>query len=417
MGVARLWDVGFGPVVGGRGGLDSGYVITSRVAPAPLDGSRELFALDPAVAHLNHGSFGAVPAPVRAARQRLIDEHDANPVRFVTNAGLWERVAAARATLAGFCGADPDDSALVANATTATALVLAAVAPRAGDEILVTDHGYNAVRLALTEVAQRHGVRVVTVPVELDSTDAETAEAVLSRVGERTCLAIVDQISSATAQRHPIGAIAAALRERGVPLLVDGAHAPGMLAHPARDLEADFWVGNLHKWGFAPAGTALFRVAPWWRERMVPLVVSHSQPDGFPAFLEQQGTMDHSPWLAAPTGLSLFERYGFDAIQRHNAELAAYGQRVVGDALGIDPAELPDPGEHVSMRLLPVPDGLVTDHDAAAALRNRIADELAAEVNVMVWRDRGFVRLSAQIYNRAAEYERLAEGLPALLRG
>lgn len=392
-------------------------MITSLAAPAPLDGSRELFALDFTVAHLNHGSFGAVPVPVREARRVLMDEHDANPVRFVTNAGLWERVAQARTELAAFCGADPDDSALVVNATTATALVLAAVSPRAGDEILVTDHGYNAVRLALTDVAQRHGVRVVTVPVELGSTDAETAEAVLSRVGERTCLAIVDQVSSATAQRHPVAAIAAALRERGVPLLVDGAHAPGMLARPAHGLEADFWVGNLHKWGFAPGGTALLRVAPWWRERMVPLVVSHSQPDGFPAFLEQQGTTDLSPWLAAPVGLTLFERYGFGAIQRHNAELAAYGQRVVGEALGVDPAALHDPGEHVSMRLLPVPDGLVTSHDAAAALRNRIADELAAEVNVMVWRDRSFVRLSAQIYNRAAEYERLAEGLPALLRG
>jgi isopenicillin-N epimerase len=354
---------------------------------------------------------------VREARQRLIDEHDANPTYFVTASGLWERVAAARTALAQFCGADPAGSALVANATTGTALVLAAVAPGEGDEIVVTDHGYHAVELAVDALRRRHGVRVVTAPVELGAPTGDTVAAVLDRVGPRTRLVIVDQVSSATAQRHPVHEIAVRLREAGVPLLVDGAHAPGMLDHPVRDLAADFWVGNLHKWAFAPPGTALLHVAPQWRDRMVPLVVSHSEPDGFPLFLEQQGTVDHSPWLAAPTGLALFDRYGFDAIQRHNAALAAYGQRVVADGLGIDPQALPDPGPDVSMRLIPLPAGAVPDWAAAHALRNRISAELRAEPNVMLWRDRAFVRISAQIYNRPADYERLADGLPRLLRG
>ncbi|WP_144118974.1 aminotransferase class V-fold PLP-dependent enzyme [Catellatospora sichuanensis] len=384
--------------------------------PAPLDGARELFALDPAVAHVNHGSFGAVPVPVRQARQRLIDEHDANPTRFVT-ADLWERVAAARAAAAAFCGADPAGSAFVANATTGTALVLAAVAPGEGDEIVVTDHGYHAVELAVDDQHRRRGVRVVTVPVELGASEADTVAAVLDRVGPRTRLVIVDQVSSATAQRHPVHTIAAALRDRGVPLLVDGAHAPGMLARPVAGLAADFWVGNLHKWAFAPPGTALLQVAPDWRDRMVPLVVSHSQPDGFPLFLEQQGTLDHSPWLAAPAGLDVFDRYGFDTIQRHNVALAAYGQRVLGQALGLDPDALPEPGPEVPMRLLPLPTGAARGFADTAALRTRISVELGVEPNVMWWRDRAFLRISAQIYNSAADYERLAAGLPGLLRG
>ncbi|GAA1377821.1 aminotransferase class V-fold PLP-dependent enzyme [Catellatospora chokoriensis] len=385
------------------------------VPPAPLDGARELFALDPAVAHLNHGSFGAVPVPVREARQRLIDEHDANPTRFVT-AGLWERVARARDAAAAFCGADPAGSAFVANATTGTSLVLAAVAAGEGDEIVVTDHGYHAVELAVDDQHRRRGVRVVTAPVELGASEADTVAAVLDRVGPRTRLVIVDQVSSATAQRHPVHAIAAALHERGVPLLVDGAHAPGMLDRPVAGLAADFWVGNLHKWAFAPPGAALLRVAPDWRDRMVPLVVSHSQPDGFPLFLEQQGTLDHSPWLAVPAGLAVFDRYGFDTVQRHNVALAAFGQRVLGQALGIDPDTLPDPGPEVPMRLLPLPEGAARDLADTAALRTRISVELGVEPNVMWWRDRAFIRISAQIYNNAADYERFAAGLPDLLR-
>jgi isopenicillin-N epimerase len=202
-----------------------------------------------------------------------------------------------------------------------------------------------------------------------------------------------------------------------VPLLVDGAHAPGMLDRPLAGLDADFWVGNLHKWAYAPPGTALLQVAPAWRERMVPLVVSHSQPDGFPLFLEQQGTLDHSPWLAAPVGLDVFARYGFDTVQRHNVALAAYGQRVIGAALGLDPDALPDPGPEVPMRLLPLPADAARDVTETAALRTRISVELGAEPNVMWWRDRPFLRISAQIYNTAADYERLAAGLPGLLRG
>lgn len=382
--------------------------------PAPLDGARELFALDPAVAYLNHGSFGAVPQPVRAARQRLIDEFDANPMRF-TNDGLWERIGAARAALATFSGTDPGHSALVANATTGIALVLRTLGLRAGDEIVVTDHGYHAVALAVGDLRDRVGVRVVVAPIELTATPEQALAAVLGQVTERTRLVIVDQISSATAQLHPVAKIATALRERGVPLLVDGAHAPGMLPQAAAGIDADFWVGNLHKWGFAPSGTALLQVAPAWQDRIQPLVISHGYPDGFPANVEHQATRDYSPWLSAPVGLSIFDRYGETQVQEHNTAIAAYGQQVIGAALGLGPADLPDPGPLVSMRLIRLPEGIGGDFASAEALRRRISTELATEVPINVWRGRALLRVSGQIYNIADDYHRLAAGLPGLL--
>jgi isopenicillin-N epimerase len=389
-------------------------------APAPLPGACELFQLDPGVAHLNHGSFGATPVAVRAARRELIDEFDTDPLRFMAQ-GLSERVAAARQPLSEFVGALPGSAALVTNATTGTALALRAVSLRAGDEILVTDHGYPAVTLALHELRQRLGVRVVTAEVPLRTsdnldTDDATVAAVLAAVTPRTRLAIVDQISSATAQAHPVARLAGDLRAAGVPLLVDGAHAPGMLPDPAA-IGADFWVGNLHKWGFAPAGTALMSVGDRWRDRMVPLVVSHAEPDGFPTRLEHQGTRDYSAWIAAPTGLALFERYGAEQIRRHNQQLAQHGQLVVAQTLGLPEDRLPDPGPAVSMRLLPVQTGSGTIYDRAWAesLRDRIFTELSTWVNVFSWNGRGFLRISAQIYNKPADYERLAIGLRRLL--
>jgi isopenicillin-N epimerase len=377
-----------------------------------IPGARDLFVLDPSVAHLNHGSFGSVPTVVRQARQRLLDEFDANPLRMVTG-GLRERTAAVRARLAAFLGAEPEFSALVGNVTQATSIVLNTLDLKAGDEIVLTDHSYNAVTLAAEDLIARRGVRVVTAPVDLET---PATGPILEHVNERTKLVIVDQISSATAQLHPVAEIAAALRGRGVPLLVDAAHAPGMLPRPAAGIDADFWVGNFHKWAFAPAGTALLSVAPHWADRMVPLVVSHGHLDGYPQRLEQQGTRDFTIWLAAPTGLEIFARYGEAEVRRHNAELAAEGQRIVGAALGLEPAELPDAGSGVSMRIVPLPGGLATDTPDAAALRRRIADELGVEVAVNPWRGRGWLRVSAQIYNAAGDYERLAAGLPALLK-
>jgi isopenicillin-N epimerase len=384
--------------------------------PAPIPGARLLFSLDPTVSYLNHGSFGAVPMVVQRAQQRLRDEMDANPMRFFTQ-GLTDRLADARRRIAAFLGADPDGTALVDNATTGGSIVLNSVAVGPGDEIAVTDHGYGAIALAVHRKCRSTGASVRTIPVTLDSTDAEIVAAIRAglRPG-RTRLLIVDHVTSPTARLLPVAALVAAAREADVPVLVDAAHGPGMLPVDVTALDADFWVGNLHKWAYASRGTAALCVAPRWRDRIEPLVVSWEHPAGFPRAVEWQGTLDYTSYLAAPTGLAALHDLGIDLVRGHNATLAAYGQRVVGAALGLGPGDRPDSGgTAVSMRLLPLPDGLAPDEAAADALRVRIATELAAEVAIVSWSGRGFLRLSAQVYNRAEEYDRLAERLPGLL--
>ncbi|PWR07886.1 aminotransferase [Micromonospora acroterricola] len=384
--------------------------------PEPIPGARLLFSLDPAVSHLNHGSFGAVPISVQRAQQRLRDEMEANPLRFFTQ-GLVDRIAHTRRHLAGFLGADPDGSALVGNTTTGVAVVLQSLGLQPGDEVLSTDHGYGAVSLAIQRECRRTGAAGRVLPIPLAATDEQVVQTVRAglRPG-RTRLLVIDQLTSATARLFPTAAIVGVAREHGVPVLVDAAHAPGMLAASVASIGADFWVGNLHKWAYAPRGTALLTVTPPWRERIEPLVVSWEQESGFPARLEWQATLDYTSWLAAPAGLFTLRSLGVDRVRAHNAALAAYGQRVVGDALGVAPAQLPDPGgPGVALRIIPLPAGTATTIDAARALQTRIGERLAAEVAVMSWDGRGWLRLAGQVYNTADEYERLAVRLPALL--
>ena len=384
--------------------------------PEPIPGARLLFSLDPAVAYLNHGSYGAVPIAVQRAQQRLRDETEANPMRFFSR-GLQARIAHARRHLASFLGADPDGTALVGNVTAGAAIVLQSVRLRPGDEVLCTDHGYGAVIHSIDREVRRTGATRRTLSIPFTASDEEIVDIVRAGLAAGpTRLLVIDQITSATARSFPVGAIIAVAREHGVPVLVDAAHVPGMLPVDVTALGADFWMGNLHKWAYAPRGTAVLAVAPEWRDRVEPLVVSWQQDAGFPDRVEWQGTLDYTAWLAAPVGLFTLRTLGLDRVRAHNAALAAYGQRVVGQALGVRPADLPDPGDPLlAMRLVPLPAGLASSFPEAVKLRDRIGDELRTEVAISSWQGRGWLRLSAQVYNRPDEYDRLAAGLPALL--
>jgi isopenicillin-N epimerase len=382
--------------------------------PESLPGARLLFSLDPSVSHFNHGSFGAVPLPVQRVQQRLRDEMESNPLRFFAN-GLYDRITHARRHLASFAGADPDGTALVTNATTGVAVVLGSLRLSPEDEVVVTDHGYGAVAFAVARLCRETGAATRVAEFPLTASDDEVVAAIGNAVSGRTRLVIVDRITSTTVKVLPVPAIVAALRGTSVPVLVDAAHVPGHWAEPAA---GDFWVGNLHKWGYAPRGTALLQVGEAWRSSVRAPVVSWRDEEGFPGSLEYFSTADYTAWLAAPVGTFVLRSLGLELVRQHNAALAAYAQYVVGAALGLATADLPQPGgDHpVAMRLLPLPAGLAVDLDSARALRQRIADELQTDVNVGSWRGQGLLRLTAQVYNRADEYERFAERLPAFLR-
>lgn len=390
-----------------------GVALAGAALDRGWEAARLLWTLDPAIAYLNHGAFGAVPLPVQRAQQRLRDEVESNPMRFYGR-GLGDRVTYTRRHLAKFVGADPDGTALVANASTGVNAVLHSFPLGPGDEVLVTDHGHVPARHALERACGRSGATLVTVQVPLTADDDALVGRVRERVTRRTRLAVFDQITSHTARLFPLHRLVGPLRADGVAVLVDGAHAPGMLDLDVAAVGADFWVGNLHKWAGAPRGTALLAVDARWRSSMRSFVVSWSEEAGFPASFEHAGTTDPTAWLAAPVGLHTLGTFGWPALRKRNTSLAAWGQRVVAEAIGADLTGIPaDPA--VSMRIVPLPAGVATTAEDAQLLQAAIATEAACEVAVAAWNGRGLLRVSGQAYNRSADYGRLADALPGLL--
>jgi isopenicillin-N epimerase len=370
---------------------------------------REQFVIEPGSAYLNHGSFGNAPQPVRDVQAEWRHRMDVNATRFFRRE-LQPALTAARLAVAEFLGAsEPEGLALVPNVTSAIAAVLANFPLAAGDEVLVTDHGYGATQWAVERACRDAGATMVTVPLALDADAATIVEAVVAGATGRTRLAVLDHVTSATARRLPVEELVPALQERGVTVFIDAAHVPGMLPVDLTALGADFWTGNMHKWAFAPRGAAALYVGEKWRAGMRAPVVSWYEPEGFPNSFMRFGTADLTAYLSAPAGIAFLDELGIERFREHNEKLADYGQSVLAQALEIDPAGLyADPG--VPMRTVPIPVDLSGGYDFQAV----VSDELGIEVAVVGWNDRALLRVSANVYNAPAEYERLAAGLPGL---
>ncbi|WP_442817213.1 aminotransferase class V-fold PLP-dependent enzyme [Streptomyces sp. NBC_01334] len=384
--------------------------------PRPLtlpDGRPALAAwtLDPDLRHLNHGSFGAVPRVAQERQNALRAEMERAPVAWFPS--LPGRIAAARAAVAGRLRTDAKDLALVPNASAGASVVYTALAARPGGDIVVTDHGYGAVTMGAERLARRWGTGVRTARVPL-AADAEQAyRAVMAQVDDGVALIVLDQITSATARLMPVERVGTEAARRGITLLVDGAHAPGLLAAPLDGLVCDAWVGNLHKWGCAPRGTAALVAHGPLRADLRPLIDSWGAAEPFPDRFDHQGTLDATGFLAAPAAWDFIDdTWGWDTARRYMDELADHGARVVAEAFArtgtpADPVDvgMPVPG----MRLVRLPGGLGTSRVAADALRDRANAELGVEAAFTSFDGLGYLRLSAHVHNTPDDYGHFAE--------
>ncbi|HTT88739.1 MAG TPA: aminotransferase class V-fold PLP-dependent enzyme [Acidimicrobiales bacterium] len=375
---------------------------------------RRLWLLDPEVAHCNHGSFGALPARVLARQDELRRRIAVNPMRWF-DGEMPGLLSEARAEVARFIGAGVDDVAFVNNVSAGVSAVVQSLPLTAGDEVLSTDHAYGAVSSALDRLCARTGARRVVAPVPVNSRDDEVVAIFAEHCSERTALVVVDQVTSPTARRFPVAAVAAVAHRAGAVALVDAAHAPGMLALDVPSIGADFWVGNLHKWACAPVGTGVLWVTPAWHERMLSLVVNWGEAEGFPKSFERVGTDDLTGWIVAPRSIELLASLGWDRVRAHNEALVCAGQATVADMLGTRLDGLRhDAG--LSMALVPLPPGLADTREQAQSLKAEMAAR-GVEMSVGSWEGRGRVRLSAHVYNCPADYERMALGIREIMAG
>ncbi|MCH7635324.1 MAG: aminotransferase class V-fold PLP-dependent enzyme, partial [Proteobacteria bacterium] len=272
-----------------------------------------------------------------------------------------------------------------------------------------TTHAYNAVRNAIDYVCGRTGAvfKEAAIPFPATGDDAEVIAAVEAEITPRTRLAVIDHVTSETALVLPVARLIALLKQRGVPVLVDGAHAPGMIPLALNDLGADWYLGNGHKWLCAPKGCAFLWARPERQAEIHPTVISHGLGQGFVAEFDWQGTRDFSPWLAVTDALAFRRRLGGDGV-------AKYCKGLVGDAARHLAAawktEIGTPevmqGFMVTLRL---PAGVEPTREAAMALRKCLLANHRMETQIFPFAGALWLRLSAFVYNEFEDYSPLAE--------
>ncbi len=383
-----------------------------------------LWPLDEQVTFLNHGSFGSCPRVVLEFQQEIRDRLERQPVRFFVR-DLEGMLDAARGRLAAFVGAEEEDLVFVPNATSGVNTVLRSLRFAPGDELLVTNHEYNACRNALDYVAELSGAKVVVarLPFPVGGAD-EIVAGVLRQVSTRTRLALLDHVTSQTGLVLPLARLVRELAARGVDTLVDGAHAPGMVPLQLRELGAAYYTGNCHKWLCAPKGAGFLVVQRDRQPAIRPLVISHgansirTDRSRFLVEFGWLGTADASASLTVPRALDYVGSLrpgGWPEVMRRNRELVLAGRQLLANALQIP---LPCPDELIgSLASLPIPDsppGQTSNNPLYLdPLQDQLLQQHGIEVPVIPWPapPKRLVRISAQLYNSRPQYERLATAL------
>jgi isopenicillin-N epimerase len=386
-----------------------------------------LWALDPSITFLNHGSFGACPVVVLEAERELRLRIEREPLRFFIRE-LEPLLDGARAELAQFVGADPRDLVFVANATSGVNAVVRSIPLESGDELVTTNHAYNACKNALEYAAARAGARVVVARVPFPITGPERViEAVLGAVTSRTRLVLIDHVTSPTALVFPVREIVTRLAERGIDTMIDGAHAPGFLPLDVGAIGAAYYTANCHKWLCGPKGAGFLHVRRDRQDRVRPLAISHganitrSDRSRFWLEFDWPGTFDPTPMLCVPAALRFMGALrsgGYAELMEDNRSLARAARARICDALGVEP---PCPDAMIGpMASIPLPDGPVDAPKAFPfldSLQDALFSRYAIEVPVFPFPalPKRLMRITAQAYNAPTDYERLCDALRALL--
>jgi isopenicillin-N epimerase len=354
---------------------------------------REQFLLDPDVVYLNHASYGACPRPVFECYQAWQVELEREPVLYMTR--LPELLATARAELAAFVGAKPDDLTFVPNATTGVNMAARALALRAGDEVLGTDLEYGGCDLAWEQLCEQAGARYVRAPVDR----------LFEHLTDRTRAVFVSHITSETALLLPVGEVVARARAEGLVTIVDGAHAVAQLDLDLEKLDADFYAGNCHKWLGAPKGAGFLHVRREWQERVGGPIVSwgYAEPATFISRTEQQGTRDAAAYLAIPEAIAFQREHD---VRERCVALARRARRELCALLGTEPLAPDEAIRQMATVQLPLAD---------PDLSRRLFDEHRIEIPTMGPRRDDLLRISIAAYTEWEDVGRLLEALPSAL--
>lgn len=379
-----------------------------------------LWDLDPDTIYLNHGSFGPSPTEVRAVREDWTARLERQPMRFFCQQMEVELEKAAT-ELAKFLHTKPARFALIDNATVAMNVVAASVELQPGDEVILTDHEYGAVRNIWKNKCQQAGAKLVTVTLPFPINDDGIAAAVEGAITNRTAVVVFSHVTSPTAAILPVKKICEVARQRGVLSVVDGPHAIAMLDVDLNNVNCDFYCGSCHKWLCAPFGSGFLYAHPRHHANIrCPIVSWGGSIAGRPTCWQDRinwlGTRDPAPLLSIPAAINFLKQHQLKTFRSHAHALICRARSKLLEIDGAGPLCTPNENQFVSMCAIELPkpaDWKPGYHGHPDPLQIELRKNHGIETPVASWNGRRFLRVSAHLYNSKDQIDKLVKAVEA----
>ncbi|KAJ0053290.1 hypothetical protein Pint_00763 [Pistacia integerrima] len=399
------------------------------------------------IARINNGSFGSCPKSVLAAQQNWQLKFLQQPDDFYFNT-LRKGILHSRTLIKDLVNADDvDEISLVDNATTAAAIVLQQIGRGFGegkfngnDTVVMLHCAFQAVKKSIQAYVTRAGGSVIEVQLPFPLISEEEIIREFKKGlekgkenGKKVRLAIIDHITSMPCVVIPVSKLVKICREEGVEqVFVDAAHAIGSVKIDVKEIGADFYVSNLHKWFFCPPSVAFL----YCRKSNVSTdmhhpVVSHEFGNGLPIESAWIGTRDYSAQLLVPSVMEFVSRFegGIDGIMTRNHEQVLKMGRMLAESWGTNIGSPPE--LCAGMIMVGLPSRLrVWSEEDALRLREHLRVHFGVEVPIYYQppkddskghaRDKdgvitGYARISHQVYNALEDYEKFMNAINILV--
>jgi len=368
------------------------------------------FTVDRSLVNLNNGGVSPSPAYVQDAMKRHLDYSNAAPTYTMWRI-LEPQREAVRQRLAREWGVDPEEIALTRNASESLQICQLGFDLEPGDEVLTTTQDYPRMLTTFRQRERREGIvlREIQIPVPVED-PAEVVRRFEAAITPRTRLLLVCHMINLTGQILPVREVVAMARRRGVPVIVDGAHALAHFPFRLPDLDCDYYAVSLHKWLFAPHGTGLLYVR---RERIPdlwPLMAAPPELDGDIRKFEEIGTHPAANYLAIGEALTFHQALG---AERKTARLVYLRDRWARRLLESDGVRLHTslaPGAAAGIATVEIEGiepGALTDW---LWRQNRII------VTPIVHAEFRGIRVSPSVYTTLEEIDRFAEAMERAAR-
>jgi isopenicillin-N epimerase len=316
-----------------------------------------------------------------------------------------------RNSLADFLGVDGNNLVFVDNATTGVNTILRSIQGllKPGKEVLATSTTYPACKNAMKHICKLTGADYMEIDLPFPTSKKEILELVSKSLKKNTALALFDHVVSSTSIIFPVKEIVEICRDNGSKTIIDAAHAPGMLDFSINDIAPDWYLGNCHKWMFAPKSCAFIWTSDNNIDIMHPLVISNDYNTGYHQEFEWCGTRNVSSFLALSDAIEFYKNRGGSAIRAYNHDLVIRAAKMISKELNIN-FEVPE-DMIGSMVTLEMNDTKGQNDKNPMEMRNHFLKEFNIEMPFFEFNNKLWFRISSQIYNEIQDYELLVSAI------